>query len=252
MESVLKLPPSHAIYDLSSPPAPQLSYTDMIVPDESLGVTGAASLSSLTYLEQETYWRRHADSDPVTRLQRVIARCTAENPRDRITIPELLLECVKGIAESTRDRWGLGEEVLDWEEDGQRILIANAANQVGELTRSKLWSSRDIGLRLFKSMGMELSGLYQGEDEPRVDDDIKPFEIRRDDRQKWDEVARKVFVDENEKPAAKRVTWMGEGAGDEDSDHEIDCLYGAQMTDVKQLERYAGKLGRWDVSKYTG
>jgi hypothetical protein len=245
-------------------------HRDKVVPDASLGVTDEASLKALTHLEQEAYWRRHANrnSDPRGRMYWLIERCTAPNPRDRITIPELLLEITKGLSEADESRRKEPAPPLHWEEDGQRVLISRCHDRIRRLTTSNLYSRKEIGLRLHSAVYKEMQGLAQGKDVPP--DNLRGLEvegrfaIRLDDRQKWDEVVRRLFVDAHGKPAAEKLRWeirtrevSAEPSEDdpdevEHSDHEIDCVHGTQVTGEKKFERFSGRLGKWDISWYTG
>ncbi|OIW25008.1 hypothetical protein CONLIGDRAFT_717959 [Coniochaeta ligniaria NRRL 30616] len=238
---------------------------DIVVPDPELGVTDEASLSALAHLEQEAYWRRHVNKNrhqiPTARLERVIDACMAENPRDRITIPDLLLEITKGLR-------GVGDDAkpLHWEEDGQKLLIAQTHDRIRKLTTSGLYSRRDIGLRLHSAVCAEMDSLFKGRDSP-VDLTKPPvkFKIRRDDRQKWDDVVRTPYInrhDEEGEVMHEKVDWEFEtrevsvdSSSDEDpkerkyfSDHEIDYFVGTQLTGHR-LERYMGRRpGNRDVS----
>lgn len=261
------------IYRHSQPPIkkPRKSVYqgDKVVPDPALGVTDAASLAALTHREQETYWRRHANrnNNSAARLERLIEACTADNPRDRITIPDLLLEITKGLSEADKSRREEELPPLHWEEDGQRMLIGRCHDRVRKMTTSNLYSRRELGLRLHTAVCEEMQGLARGKDGPPDDMSAgraqERFSIRVEDRQKWDEVVRRLFVDEKGKPAAEKLRWeIGtrevsvDGSEDDSdevhSDHDIDCVCGTQVTAHEKLERFPGRLARWDVSWYTG
>lgn len=164
-----------------------------VVPDPELGVTDEASLRALTHLEQEAYWRRHVSGNSIARLERVIAACTAENPRDRITIPALLLEITKGLSEAHDPSGEEAAPPLHWEADGQKLLIAHTHDRIRKLATSNLYSRRDIGLRLHANVYAEMQGLLKGQDSPVSLGEPMKFQIRPHDRQKWDEVVRRVF-----------------------------------------------------------
>lgn len=265
----------HSQPPIKKPRSKSVSFqdNDNVVPDPALGVTDPASLAALTHREQEAYWRRHAgsrgsSSNSAARLERLVAACTAERPRDRITIPDLLLEITKGLSEADKSRRDQPPPPLHWEEDGQRMLIARCHDRIRKLASSNLYSRRELGLRLHSAVCEEMQALARGRDGPSPEElpmggAQERFNIRVEDRQKWDEVVRKLFVEQG-RPAAERLRWeIGtrevsvDGSEDDSdkamqSDHDIDCVYGTQVTEHDKLERFPGRLARWDISWYTG